>query len=64
VSGRPRIPTFDALLAAIAVAPSAADLAALLVTARTYFMGNQREQLEAAGEQREKELPDGDALGR
>jgi hypothetical protein len=33
------------------------------VTARTYFMGNQREQLEAAAAQREKELPNGDALG-
>ena len=58
----PKPPSFDALLARIAVAPSAADLAALLETAQTYFMGNQREQLEAAVANRRAELPDGDAL--
>jgi hypothetical protein len=57
-------PTFDQLLALINTAPSVADLAALLVTARTYFMGNQREQLEAAIAKRESELPNGEALGR
>ena len=59
---RPKIPTFDVLLAAIEVAASAADLAALLQTARTYFTGSQREQLEAAAELRRSRLPNGDAL--
>jgi hypothetical protein len=61
---KPKIPTFDVLLAAIKVAPSAADLAALLVTAQTYFAGNQREELVAAVAQREAELPNGESLGR
>ena len=61
---KPKIPTFDALLAAIKVAPSAADLAALLVPAQTYFAGNQREELVAAVAKRETELPNGEALGR
>jgi hypothetical protein len=60
----PKIPSFDALLAAIATAASAADLALLRDAARTYFMGTQREQLEAAIELRESELPNGDSLGR
>ena len=60
----PKIPTFEALIAAIAVAPSAAVLSALEVTARTYFAGTQREELEAAVAKREAELPNGDALGR
>ena len=60
----PKPPSFDALLASIRAAASAADLAGLLVTAQTYFMGTQREQLEAAVAKREGELPDGDALGR
>ena len=54
------VPSFDALLAAIEAAPSAADLAALRETARTYFMGTQREQLEAAADHREEHLPNGD----
>ena len=58
----PKIPSFDALLAAIAIAPSAADLAALLQVAQTYFMGSQREELEAAVARRQSQLPDGDAL--
>ena len=57
-----RIPSFDTLLAAIAIAPSAADLAQLLNVARTYFTGTQREQLEAAATHRQVQLPDGDAL--
>ena len=58
----PNIPSFDTLLAAIAIAPSAADLAKLVTVARTYFMGTQREELEAAAARRQTELPDGDAL--
>jgi hypothetical protein len=66
MSVRPKrtVPTFEVLLDAITIAPTAADLALLLQTASTYFMGNQREQLEAAAAQRETELPPGDALGR
>ena len=60
----PKIPTFDTLLGAIRVAPSAADLALLRVTVRTHFMGAQREALEAAAAKREGELPNGEALGR
>ena len=57
-------PSYDALLALINAASTSADLAALLVTAQTYFMGNQREQLEDAVAKREAQLPDGEALGR
>jgi hypothetical protein len=60
---RPKIPTYDALWAAIAAAPSSADLAPLLLTARTYFTGTQREELEAAASARERELPDGGSPG-
>ena len=56
----PKIPSFDALLAAIGVAASVADLAGLRQIARTYFTGNQREELEAAAERREAHLPNGD----
>jgi hypothetical protein len=56
----PKIPSFDTLLAAIGVAASVADLAALRKIARTYFTGNQREELETAAERREAELPNGD----
>jgi hypothetical protein len=55
---QPKVQTFDSLLAAIAVAPSSADLAPLLDKARTFFMGTQREQLEAAAATRQAELPD------
>jgi hypothetical protein len=37
---KPKPPTFDVLLAAIGVAPSAADLTLLVETARTYFGGH------------------------
>ena len=56
----PKVPSFDTLLAAIEAAPSMADLAALRETARTYFTGTQREQLEAAADHREARLPNGD----
>ena len=57
-------PTFDALLAAVRAATTAAALAPLLQTATTYFMGNQREALEAAIAERQRELPDGEDLLR
>lgn len=59
---RVKPPTFEALLAAIAIAPSAADLALLLDESRAYFTGTQREALEQAVARRQAELPDGPAL--
>jgi hypothetical protein len=64
VRHKPTPPTYESLLGAIAVAPSAADLALLRETARTYFMGTQREALEAAAAKRDGELPDSEAFGR
>ena len=58
----PKPPTYEALLAAIGAANSAAVLAPLLQTATTYFTGNQRQELEQAIEQRRRELPDGEEL--
>ena len=60
----PTISKFEVLLDAIRGRASAADLALLQQTAFTYFMGTQREQVEAAIAKRESELPSGDALGR
>ena len=60
---KPTIPSFDALLAAIAAAASQAVLSALAVTARTYFAGTQREELETAVAHRGRELSIGDTLG-
>lgn len=54
VSRKP--PSFDAVLALVSAAPSAADLAAPLATIQTYFMGSQRELLEAAVAKRQAEL--------
>ena len=51
------MPTFDALLAAIGAATTAAALAPLLQTATTYFTGNQRDALEAAIKARQAGLP-------
>jgi hypothetical protein len=59
---RPKPPTFDFLLDAIAAARSAADLAPLLTLAQTYIAGEQREALEAAVAKRQGEFADGDAL--
>ncbi|HUQ82440.1 MAG TPA: hypothetical protein VM076_14930 [Gemmatimonadaceae bacterium] len=59
---QPKPPTYEALLAAIGAATSAAVLAPLLQTATTYFTGTQREALEAAIMQRRRELPDGEEL--
>ena len=59
---RPKPPTLEELLAAIATAPSAADLASLRAAAQAHFMGTQREDLEAAIAKRQSELPDGIAL--
>lgn len=59
---KPKPPTFEFLLDAIAAAPTAADVAALLTLAQTYFAGTQRETLEAAVAKRQGELPDGDAV--
>lgn len=64
MKGKPRTPTYESLLAAIAAAPSAADLALLLRAARSYFHGRQREDLEDAVAKRQAELPDGEAFGR
>ena len=58
----PKPPPFDVLLAMIKASTSAADLAALLVTAQTYFMGNQREALEEVIAARTEELPDAGLL--
>ena len=60
---RPKVPSYDALLAEIIVATSAATLAPMLQAATTYFSGNQREALEAAVEQRRGDLPDGEEFG-
>ena len=62
VRQKPKPPTYESLLDAIAGAPSAADLAVLRATARTFFMGTQRETLEAAAAARRAELPDGEAV--
>lgn len=56
---KPKPLTYEALLTAIAAAPSAADLDLLAHAARTYFMGTQREALEEAVAQRRAQLPDG-----
>jgi hypothetical protein len=63
VRQRPKPPTYESSLAGIAVAPSAADLAALRQAAQNYFAGAQREDLEAAVAKRQSELPDGESLG-
>lgn len=60
----PKPPSFDAVLALVSAAPSAADLAAPLATIQTYFMGSQRELLEAAVAKRRTELPESVAAGR
>ena len=60
---RPKVPSYDALLAEITVATSAATLAPMLQAATTYFSGNQREALEGAVGQRRRELPDGEDFG-
>ena len=57
-------PTFDTMLQMISAATSAAALAPLLQTVTTYFSGNQREALEAAVTERQRDLPDGPELAR
>ena len=52
------------MLEMIGAATTAAALAALLHTITTYFSGNQREALEAAVMERQRQLPDGPELGR
>jgi hypothetical protein len=59
-----RPPTFDTMLEMIGAATTAAALSALLQTITTYFSGNQREALEAAVMDRQRQLPDGPELGR
>ena len=59
----PKPPSFDALLAQVGAAPSASDLAAPLATIQMYFMGSQRELLEAAVARRQAELPPADVRG-
>jgi hypothetical protein len=52
------------MLEMIGAATTAAALSALLQTIPTYFSGNQREALEAAVMDRQRQLPDGPELGR
>jgi hypothetical protein len=63
IRSKPRFLAFDTLIARIGAAPSAADLAALLETARAYFKGTQRERLEAAVAKRDAELRDSSGSG-
>ena len=58
----PKPPTYDAVLAAIGAATSAAVLAEVRA-ATAFFTGNQREALEAAIEERRRALHDGEDLG-
>jgi len=58
----PKPPTYDAVLAAIGAATSAAVLAEVRAAA-AFFTGNQCEALEAAIEERRCALHDGEDLG-
>jgi hypothetical protein len=61
---KPHPPTVDMILAMIGVANSAAALAGLLRTVTTYFSVNQRDALEAALMDRQREFPAGKELRR
>jgi hypothetical protein len=56
---KPKPPTFDWVVAAIAMTSSLPDLRAIRETSCTYFMGTQREHLESAVDERERELSGG-----
>ena len=60
---RPKVPSYDALLAEIILATSATTLAPMLQAATTCFCANQRDALEVAVEQRRGELLDGEDFG-
>jgi hypothetical protein len=56
---KPRFIAYDTLVTRIVAATSPAELEGLRQTIEAYFLGTQREQLEAAVARRETELTEG-----